>query len=112
MWEPSFGNFRLVTFVLDFSLGVVRLGVRASDSSLGIFRLITSAQNPPLDNLLLGCFAWELSLKPFDGDRSLAIFRDLLLGSARPACAGKLGLSLGMLRLGTFALNFRFGSCA
>ena len=34
-------------------------------------------------------------------DLSLAIGGDLSLGNARPACAGRLGLSLGNFRLGT-----------
>ena len=32
----------------------------------------------------------------FDEDLSVAIFRDLSLGNAWPACAGRLGLSLGI----------------
>ena len=36
-------------------------------------------------------------MESFDENLSLAIFGDLSVGNARPACAGRLGLSLGIL---------------
>ena len=39
-------------------------------------------------------------LESFDEDLPLAIFGDLSLGNARPACAGRLGLTLGDFHLG------------
>ena len=45
-------------------------------------------------------------MESFDEDLSLAIFRDLSLGNARPACAGRLRLSLGICRLGTSVGTF------
>ena len=52
----------------------------------------------------------------FYEDLSLAITRDISLGNARPACVGRLGLSVGIFRLGFVARDppfkiVRFESC-
>ena len=100
-WDLSLGNFRLIGFVWDPSFGNLSL-----ELSLWNFRFGTRAQelslrNVSLETFVLGNFAWEFSLQSFNEDLSLAIFRDLSLGNARRACAGRLGLSLGIVCLGT-----------
>ena len=74
----------------------------AWDISLGTF-----VRDRSLKKRLAGCASQLVlpsgfcRLESFDEDLSLDIFRDLSLGNARPVCADRLGLSLGIFRSGT-----------
>ena len=121
--EPSFSNFRLgspvdifrlVVFAWELSFRIFRLGTFAWNIAGYVACSFALNRSPGIFHLEpLGIVRFEtssrlrqpavsiLSLESFDEDLSLAIVRDLSLGNARSACAGRLGLSLGIFRLGT-----------
>ena len=88
-WELSLDSFRLGSFVWQLSLWIFRFGTFALELALRNFRLETLACKLSF----LGTVASELSLQSFAEDLSLAIIRDLSLGNAQQACAGRLGFS-------------------
>ena len=89
--------FRLQSFGIFRSETLSRLAPAGLDFRLGVV-----AWELPFKIVRFESFSWKFCrLESFGEDLSLAMFLDLSLGNAQPACAGRLGLSLGILRLGT-----------